>query len=142
MLLLVVNYIVIYDFCGSAADVIHLSNPLHLIVCFEFFGYAHTFCHLFYEPKKQILSLRIYIGKVSVQFAFCEQGRIKTSAVCHRSKSVLTSKYPLRVLITSALRPRKMLIKGLLQNFHFATVPSELFGFLPYCSNQIVLGMV
>ena len=78
---LVVNYIVVYDFRSSATNVIHLSNPLHLIVCFEFFCHALTLCHLFYEPKKHILSLLIYIGKVSVQFAFCEQGRIKTFAV-------------------------------------------------------------
>ena len=79
---LVVNYIVIYDFCGSAADVIHQSNPLHLIVCFELFCHTLTLCHLFYEPKKHILSLLIYIGKVSIQFAFCEQMRIKTFTVC------------------------------------------------------------
>ena len=36
VLRLVVNYIVIYDFCGSAADVVNPSNPFHLIVCFEF----------------------------------------------------------------------------------------------------------
>ena len=71
----------IYDFCGSAADVIHPSDPLHLIVCFEFFGYALTLCHPFYEPKKHILCLLVYVGKVSVQFAFCEQGRMKTFAV-------------------------------------------------------------
>ena len=59
------------DFCGSAANVIHPSNPLHLIVCFELFGHALTLCHLFYEPKKHILSLIVYIGKVSVQLAFC-----------------------------------------------------------------------
>ena len=81
MLLLVVNYIVIYDFGSSATDVVHPSNPLHLIVCFELFGHALTLCHPFYEPKKHIFSLLVYIGKVSVQFAFCEQGRIKTFAV-------------------------------------------------------------
>ena len=51
ILRLVVNYIVIYDFCGSAADIGHPSNPLHLIVCFELFGCAFTFCHLFYKLK-------------------------------------------------------------------------------------------
>ena len=70
VLRLVVNYIVIYNFGGSATDVIHPSNPLHLIICFEFFGYTLTLCHQFYEPKKHILSLLIYIGKVAVQFAF------------------------------------------------------------------------
>ena len=66
VLRLVINYIMIYDFGGSTADVIHSSDPLHLIICFEFFGYALTLCHLFYEPKKHILSLLVYIGKVSV----------------------------------------------------------------------------
>ena len=64
VLRLIVNYIVIYDFCGSAANVIHPSDPLHLVIRFEFFCHALTFCHLFYEPKKHILSLLIYIGKV------------------------------------------------------------------------------
>jgi len=64
VLRLVINYIVIYDFCGSAADVIHTSNPLHLIVCFELFGHTFTLRHLPYEPKKHILSPLVYIGKV------------------------------------------------------------------------------
>ena len=81
VLRLIVDNIVVYDFRGSAEDVIHSSNPLHLVICFEFFRHALTFCYLFYEPKKQILRLLVYIGKVSVQFAFCEQGRIKTFAV-------------------------------------------------------------
>ena len=81
MLRLIVDNIVVYDFRGSAADVIHPSNPLHLIVCFEFFGYALTLRHLFYEQKKHILSLLVYIGKVSAQFAFCEQGCIESFAV-------------------------------------------------------------
>ena len=54
MFRLVINYIVIYDFCGSAANVIHPSNPLHLVIRLEFFGYALTLRHLFYEPKKHI----------------------------------------------------------------------------------------
>ena len=81
MLRLVVNYIVIYNFYSSISDVIHPGNPLHLIACLELFGHTFTLCHLFYEPKKHILSLFVYICKVSVQFAFCEQGRIKTFAV-------------------------------------------------------------
>ena len=46
VLRLVVNYIVVYDFRGSAADVIHPSNPPHLIIRFELFGHALTFYHL------------------------------------------------------------------------------------------------
>ena len=63
---LVIDYIVIYDFCGSAADVIHLSNPLHLIIRFELFGNARTFRHLFYETKKHILSLLVNVSEITV----------------------------------------------------------------------------
>jgi hypothetical protein len=37
-LYLVVNYIVVYDFTSSVADVIHPSNPLHLVIHFKLFG--------------------------------------------------------------------------------------------------------
>ncbi len=52
VLRLVVNYFVIYDFCGSAVDVVHPSNPRHLIVRFELFSHALTLSHLFYKLKK------------------------------------------------------------------------------------------
>lgn len=51
VLQLVVNYIVVYDFCGFVADIIHSSDPLHLVIRFEFFCHALTLCHLIYEPK-------------------------------------------------------------------------------------------
>ena len=54
---LVVNHIVIYDFCGSTAGVVHSNNPLHLVFCFALFGYALTLCHPFCEPNKHILML-------------------------------------------------------------------------------------
>ncbi len=56
-LISIVNYIVIYDSCGAAADAVHPSNPLHLIVCFGSLVHALTLCRLFYEPKK-ISSIR------------------------------------------------------------------------------------
>lgn len=70
---LVINYIGVYDFCCSATNVIHSSNPFHLIVRFELFGHTLTFCHLLYEPRKHILCLLVEISKVSVQFAACQQ---------------------------------------------------------------------
>lgn len=51
-LISIVNYIVIYDSCGAAADAVHPSNPLHLIVCFGLCVHALTLCRLFYEPEK------------------------------------------------------------------------------------------
>lgn len=63
----------IYNFCSSVANVIHLSNPLHLIFRFELFGDTLTLCHLFYEPKKHILYLLVNVSEVSVQLATCQQ---------------------------------------------------------------------
>ena len=63
---LVVNNIVIYNFGGSATDVIHPSNPLHLILCLKLFSNVLTLCHLFYELKKHILSMLVNISKVAV----------------------------------------------------------------------------
>ena len=54
--LLCVNNIVIYDFCDSAANVIHPSNPLHLVICFESFCHTLKHCHLFYSPKNTLFS--------------------------------------------------------------------------------------
>lgn len=76
-----VNQFCIYNFCCSITDVIHLLHLEHHIGCFGFFGYIFFFGEVFYQPEKHILCLLIYIGKVSVQFTFCEQGRIKTFAV-------------------------------------------------------------
>lgn len=61
------------DFCGSAANVIHPSNPLHLVVCFELFRHALTLCKLPYQLIKHILRLLVDIGKISGQLAFGQQ---------------------------------------------------------------------
>lgn len=63
----------IYDFCRYVTDIVHPSNPFHLILCFELFGYALTLSHLFYQPKKHFLSLPVDFGKMSVQFPACQQ---------------------------------------------------------------------
>ena len=71
----------VYNFRGSAADIIHPSNPLHLVICFEFFCHTLTLCHLFYETKKHILSLFVEGRKIAVQFAACQQICVKYLAV-------------------------------------------------------------
>lgn len=38
MSVIIVNDIIVSDFCGYAAYVIHPSNPLHLIIHFALFG--------------------------------------------------------------------------------------------------------
>ena len=42
------------------------SNPLHLVILFELFGYTLTVSHLFYKPKKHILSLIINVSKMFI----------------------------------------------------------------------------
>ena len=54
-------------------NIIHTTNPLHLIIRFKFFGNSLTLCHLFYEPKKHILSLLVDLGKVVIEFSGGEQ---------------------------------------------------------------------
>ena len=61
----------IYYLYRSISDIIHPTNPFHLIVCFELFGHALTLCHLFYKSRKHILCLFVDVCKVSIQFATC-----------------------------------------------------------------------
>ena len=67
ILRLVVNYIVVYTFCGSAADVIHLLHPNHLIFSFELFRYIFFFGKLFYQPEKHFFCLFVNISVVTVK---------------------------------------------------------------------------
>lgn len=69
MLQLVVNYIVVYDFCGFVADIIHSSDPLHLVIRFEFFCHALTLCHLIYEPKNHNRICGMIAKKVRMWYA-------------------------------------------------------------------------
>jgi len=39
----------VYHFRSSAADVIHLIIPFHLIIRFELFGHTLALCHLLYK---------------------------------------------------------------------------------------------
>ena len=78
---LAVNYILIYDFYGSVANVIHPSNPLKLIFRFESFCNTLCLCHLLYQPKKHIFCLPVNIGKITVQLVAGKQGDIQRPAV-------------------------------------------------------------
>ena len=62
----------VYYFTRLISYNVHPTNPLHLIFCFERFGYALTFCNLFYKPKKHIFSLLVYFGKITVQLTACQ----------------------------------------------------------------------
>ncbi len=63
---LCVDQIVVYDLYCPVPDVVHPLYPLHLIVCFEFFGDAFLFgtpyvTVAFATPTKQQLNIIIFI---------------------------------------------------------------------------------
>ena len=47
--------------CCSAANIVHPTNPLHLIFRFEFLGNTPMLCHLLYGTRKHILGLFVKI---------------------------------------------------------------------------------
>ena len=61
-----VNKISVHDLGGSVADVVHSTNPRHLIIRFELFGHTLTLCHLFHQPRKHFFRLSVNISKVTV----------------------------------------------------------------------------
>ena len=63
---LCVDQLVIYNLYCPVPDVVHLLHPLHLIVCFEFFGDAFLFgtpyvTVAFATPTKQQLNIILFI---------------------------------------------------------------------------------
>ena len=64
-------------------NIIHTNNPLHLIFFFQLFrfNYAFFFGVLFYQPRKELLSLFLGIGNVGMEFAGSEQIAIQNFAV-------------------------------------------------------------
>ena len=71
------NVFLIYDFHCSTTDVIHSGNPLHLVICFKFFGHTLTLCHLFYEPKEHFFRLFVDVRKVAVELAGGQQSEVQ-----------------------------------------------------------------
>lgn len=73
---LTINYIIIYNSCGSATIVVHLSNPLRLVICFELFCHAPQSV---LRPEKNILSLLINISEIAVNLPFVSRLVNRTS---------------------------------------------------------------
>ncbi len=67
----------IYNFGCSVTDIIHPTNPFHLVFSLKFFCYILFFGKLFYHPKKHILCLLINLGKVAVQLTTRQKVGVK-----------------------------------------------------------------
>ena len=56
-----------YNLVCPFPDVVHPTNPLHLVLLFKLLGDAFTFFHLLYESVKHITCLFVNVGKVGVE---------------------------------------------------------------------------
>ena len=65
---LCVNEFCVYNFCCFLTNIIHPTNPFHLIVSFEFFGYTFTRYHF----------LRYEFGDYQLDFYFYDNLLITT----------------------------------------------------------------
>lgn len=70
--MLAIDYFSVHNFSCSLDGVIHLANQQHLIGGFELFGAAFFFGERLHEFVVYLLRLFVNVGKVFVQFAFCE----------------------------------------------------------------------
>lgn len=60
------NQFIIDNFGDLVTDAIHPSNPLHLILRFEFFCHTLALCYLFYQLGKHFFRLLVNISKITV----------------------------------------------------------------------------
>ena len=70
-----VNQIIIHDFYGSATNIIHSTNPRHLIVRFELFGHALTLLSLIHISSKKVEKYKNHLNS-NPKYAEKEPGRV------------------------------------------------------------------
>ena len=90
---LVVDQFGFNDFSSAVPDAVRAAHPFHLVTCFERFSDALGCCHLTYQLREQFFRLMIYIGKVSVQLAACQQTSIGNFAMLFQIPAVMLSPY-------------------------------------------------
>lgn len=60
------DHLVKHDFVDPVADVIHSSDPRHLVTAFQFFGDALLLGKLFYQLKSHFIRLFVDLLKIRV----------------------------------------------------------------------------
>ena len=60
------DHLVNHDFVDPVADVIHSSDPRHLVTAFQFFGDALLLGKLFYQLKSHFIRLFVDLLKIRV----------------------------------------------------------------------------
>ena len=91
---LCIDNICLNYFKCSAADIIHPSDPFHLVAGFQRFRNALCICHLFYQPKKKFLCLPVNIRKMGVQFTAGQQVGISHTAMLLEVAEMPLTPYP------------------------------------------------
>ena len=62
-----------HDFKSSASQIVHLTDPRHLVVGFQLLRYALRRSHLIYQLLEYFLSLPVHIRTMAVSFTACQQ---------------------------------------------------------------------
>ena len=88
------NHFCVHNLRSRFAQRIHLSDPLHWMFDFKFFGYTLTLRSLLYQPKEHFLCLFINIRKIAVQLAAYHQISVKYPFVLTDILPVSLSLYP------------------------------------------------
>ena len=88
---LVINQFGIDEFSGTILNVVHAVYPFHLVGCFERFGDTFGCCHLTYQLREQFFRLMVYISKVFIQLAACQQTSIGSFAMFFQIPAVTLS---------------------------------------------------
>lgn len=73
--------ILVHNFHCVCPNVVHPTDPSHLIDCFQRLSNTLSFHHLLDDGAHHFLCLLVNVGKVAVQLATQQQSVIKGSAV-------------------------------------------------------------
>jgi len=90
---LYINQLAIYDLHSPISDVVHPADSLHRIGRFQCLRDTFRLGHLFYHPREHFLRLMFYVGKVTVQLAAGEEGRIDCPSMLLQVTPVALSPY-------------------------------------------------
>ena len=98
---LVINQFGFNEFSGAVPDVVCATHPFHLVGCFERFGDTLGCRHFTHLLRKQFFRLMIYISKVFIQLAACQQTSIGSFAMFFQIPAVTLSPIPICTSVVS-----------------------------------------
>ena len=88
---LVINQFGFNEFSGAVPDAVRAAYPFHLVGRFECLGDTFGCRHLTYQMREQFFRLMVYISKVFIQLAACQQTSIGSFAMFFQIPAVTLS---------------------------------------------------